>query len=117
MEEMHSETIAVNSACPHCGQDDHHCCHGHWHRGGRFFIIRLILLLAILGVTFVVGLKLGEFRGEFVGQNFGIRRGHMQMRGPVMPGYGGYRGSTMRFAPQDQEFQRPAPVQPAIPVQ
>jgi hypothetical protein len=112
MEEIRPETVAHEGACPHCGKNDHHCCHGHWHWGGRFFVVRLVLLLVILVITFGVGLKLGEFRGELAGQGFGMRHGFMQMRGRGM-----YGGGMMRFVPQRQTFPQSAPVQPATPAQ
>jgi hypothetical protein len=52
----------------------HGMCCGH-----RHFWLRWLLGLIILAAVFCVGVKVGEFKGEF-GRGFGGYRGHQMMR-------------------------------------
>lgn len=69
------------------------CCnnhHGMWH---KHHVLRWLLGILILFITFVVGFKLGEFKGYFDNDSFGR-------------GYGrGMMGGTSRY--YDTGFSRP----------
>jgi hypothetical protein len=80
MEEVNGTNVPLKASCPHCGSSDHHCCHGNWARGGKFFLVRWLLALLALCLIFAVGYKLGEFRSGFF-YPFG---GYMRMN--RMPG-------------------------------
>ncbi|MEK7195305.1 MAG: hypothetical protein AAB655_01265 [Patescibacteria group bacterium] len=77
--------------CPVC-----HGMHGHlgcWGYGGhgRHFLLRIIIMLAIIALVFSVGVKLGELKSYFGGGYYG----NLMMRG-----YGGnfdqyYQGYPM----------------------
>jgi hypothetical protein len=67
----------------HSENDKWHQCYCYGHGHGRFMAIRLILGLAILAIVFLIGLKIGEFKGEF-GSGYGR---HGMMMGDYGRGY------------------------------
>ncbi len=66
----------------------------------RFMLLRLILGLIILGMVFMIGMKIGEFKGMYGSENFGGYEGdnyhHMQQSRGYNHGY--YQDDMM--APQ-----------------
>lgn len=58
--------------CKMCGHGRWGCCH-------RFFWLRLVLGLIILAAVFCIGVKIGEFKGEF-GRDFDRFGGRQMMR-------------------------------------
>lgn len=62
---------------------DHHA-HGPmcmWHHGGKHVLIRWILGIAIVGIVFSVGVKIGEFKESVERNYYGGFGGHDIMRG------------------------------------
>jgi hypothetical protein len=75
-ENMSKEQVSQNGQmpsgmCPMCG---HGMCHHH-----RFFWLRWLLGIVILALVFSVGIKVGEFKGEFGNGHFGSRGGYNMM--------------------------------------
>ena len=60
-------------ACKMCGHGMCGCGHH------RHFWLRWLLGLIILAAVFCIGVKVGEFKGEF-GRGFGGYKGHQMMR-------------------------------------
>lgn len=56
------------------------CCHGHGMHGfhHRFFLLRWILGLLILAAVFCLGMKIGEFKGQY---GYGFDGGRMMRTG------------------------------------
>jgi hypothetical protein len=87
--------------CEFCNHDHHHNggemteqMHGHDHMHGHCLwnkhrVLRIVLLLGMLFFVFWVGVKVGEFRGEF---------GYGRMMGDYGYGDYGYRSGMMRNA-------------------
>lgn len=75
-------------------------------RGGhRHMLIRLILGLIILAIVFCLGVKIGEFKGEFGGQG---RHGFYGQRG--MMGYPNiYQGSQNGYYMMGTKFNQAVP--------
>ena len=61
-----------NCQCGSCQMGHHGCC-GHGHN--RFLILRWILGLLILGIVFVMGVKIGEFKNELDSGYYGMSGG------------------------------------------
>ena len=57
------------------------CCHGHH----RFFWLRWLLGIIILAAVFGIGVKVGEFKGEFGSQGFGRHGGNMMYQRQGVP--------------------------------
>lgn len=72
--------------CEHCREHGWRGMHGYGH---RFFLLRLLLGLIILGLVFFIGLKIGEFKGAVEGE-FGWNEGGYHMRGIYPPMWMGY---------------------------
>ena len=73
-----------NMACHSCGQEavgGSNCC-GQGHH--RHFLLRMILGIVILMIVFSVGVKIGEFKGEFENNGFG---GYRMMHGQYQNSY------------------------------
>ena len=56
-------------SCDHCNMNGHNGCCGHGHH--RYFVLRWVLGLLILAIVFCLGLKIGEFKSEVYGGNYG----------------------------------------------
>ncbi|HLC44949.1 MAG TPA: hypothetical protein VJK50_03855 [Patescibacteria group bacterium] len=50
--------------CPNCKG---YGKYGMYHYGHKFFLLRILLMLIILGIVFAVGVKIGEFKSEIRG--------------------------------------------------
>jgi hypothetical protein len=73
MEEMNKDGMKEGShkdGHGHWGNCD--CGYGHSHGYHGYFFLRLLLGLAILGIVFGLGMKIGEFKAEF-GGDYGYR--------------------------------------------
>jgi len=81
--------------CENCEKcDSHGGCRGHRCWGHKYVWLRILLMVAILGITFCVGYKLGEFRGEFGYGSYGGGHGHGNM---MYRGDFGERGMPMMY--------------------
>lgn len=88
---MHQMDTDQNTSRDHDhGHDrDHHCHHHGMHDtccwpsgyGGRFYLLRWLLGLLILLLVFLVGLRLGEFRGTYGDEYFSRHMRYNQMMG------------------------------------
>lgn len=74
------------------------CCHGFGH---KHFLLRLLLGIAILAVVFCLGMRIGEFKGEFRSGFYG---------GYGRPMMGGYDSDNAWYGPG---MMRTLPVPPA----
>lgn len=95
-------------------KDEHAAC---WSMGcmKRHMGLRWILGLVILTVVFALGIKVGQFKTEFRGGNFGSRSGYgrMMYRGGGYPQMmGGYYYGNQGYAQPGTvpQQQAPAPV-------
>jgi len=67
--------------CAACGKCGKMCGYGMCHCGHRHFWVRLIVGLIILAAAFCVGVKVGEFKGQFgYGHNGYMMRSPRTMR-------------------------------------
>ena len=69
----------IGPICYHCGN-----AHGH---GGKHILLRWVIGLAILTLTFWMGMKIGELK-SFLGFGYGIHSGSYRSM-PMMNGYYG----------------------------
>ena len=89
----------MSSCCANCGLNG--CCHQDWH-GGKYMVLRVLLGLLILAITFAIGLKIGEFKESAFG--VGLYGHNMH----------GYMMQDWATNPRPQIMIRPQPViQPA----
>lgn len=66
------------------------CGVGSMHGMGKYFLVRIILGLAILAIVFCVGVKIGEFKAEFL-DGYGYNMMYRIDRMPMMnQGYQNY---------------------------
>lgn len=76
-----TSTKTFAACCNDC--DTNGCCHNNFHGGSpQYVVLRWLLGLLILAVTFAIGLKLGEFKAGMWGQNYfggGMGNMHYQM--------------------------------------
>lgn len=77
----HKNGDTHHEGCECIGYPGHHwMCGGmeSWHKG-KFMLLRCILGMIILLMVFLVGLKVGEFKGSIEGGSFGTFHGHRMM--------------------------------------
>ncbi len=99
-----------NGMCGRCGQGVHSGYCGHWH-GGRHILLRMLLMIVILLITFGVGFKLGEFKGSFGRDSFFAGRGMHGLTPYMMHGYNNMMGRS-----RIQTFTVPVPQTDILPV-
>jgi hypothetical protein len=70
----------VGPICYHCGSE-----HGH----GKHVLFRWVIGIAILLITFWMGMKIGELKAMVGGYGYGMHSGYLRSS-PMMNGYGSY---------------------------
>ena len=79
-----------------CGSEGSNCgggtkgCGCGWCRGGRHHVMKIVIVLIVLAVTFWAGVKIGELKAYLGGAGYGRRYGMMRLYGSDGGFSGGY---------------------------